>query len=198
MTKAVLVVVCNSVTLPFRQKVAKHETMTFDKFVIIDDFRHVRDICKPDLSKDPTLHCSDNCSVSNKTSKQDWTTISSTQELQRCHQQKMSKILISSQVGMKAGRSSASKPSPCVHKKRRKAANARERSRMSKINTAFNELRQKVPSYSDSVRLSKYDTLLMAQQYICALQDLLKQETGEKDDDKHKLQTKEVPNCTGV
>ena len=64
---------------------------------------------------------------------------------------------------------------PTTRQKRRKAANARERSRMRKINTAFNELRQKVPSYTDSDTLSKYDTLLMAQQYICALQELLEQ-----------------------
>lgn len=64
---------------------------------------------------------------------------------------------------------------PTIRQERRKAANARERSRMRKINTAFNELRQKVPSYTESDTLSKYDTLLMAQQYICALQELLEQ-----------------------
>ncbi|XP_038061037.1 protein atonal homolog 7-like [Patiria miniata] len=54
---------------------------------------------------------------------------------------------------------------------RRLAANARERRRMDSINNAFDLLRQKVPS--GRRKLSKYDTLLMALNYINELQNIL-------------------------
>lgn len=58
-------------------------------------------------------------------------------------------------------------------KKRRLAANARERRRMNSLNVAFDRLRQVVPSIGDDRKLSKYETLQMAQSYIAALNDLL-------------------------
>ncbi|KAL8591917.1 hypothetical protein ACOMHN_039970 [Nucella lapillus] len=60
-----------------------------------------------------------------------------------------------------------------VHKKRRLAANARERKRMTSLNTAFDKLRAVVPSLGDDRQLSKYDTLQMAQTYINALTEIL-------------------------
>ncbi|KAH7978538.1 hypothetical protein HPB49_005816 [Dermacentor silvarum] len=54
----------------------------------------------------------------------------------------------------------------------RTAANVRERRRMHKLNSAFDELRKVVPSVSDR-KLSKYETLQIAQSYILALKDLL-------------------------
>ncbi|KAL3219758.1 hypothetical protein MRX96_030192 [Rhipicephalus microplus] len=54
----------------------------------------------------------------------------------------------------------------------RSAANVRERRRMHKLNSAFDELRKVVPSVSDR-KLSKYETLQIAQSYIMALKDLL-------------------------
>lgn len=54
----------------------------------------------------------------------------------------------------------------------RMAANARERRRMHKLNVAFDKLREVVPSVSDR-KLSKYETLQIAQSYIQALAELL-------------------------
>ncbi|CAM1298615.1 Uncharacterised protein r2_g831 [Pycnogonum litorale] len=62
---------------------------------------------------------------------------------------------------------------PVVMKKRRVAANARERRRMDGLNEAFDRLRNVVPSIGNDRKLSKYETLQMAQTYITALNDLL-------------------------
>ncbi|XP_065369034.1 basic helix-loop-helix transcription factor amos [Calliphora vicina] len=64
-------------------------------------------------------------------------------------------------------------PSPTVLKKRRQAANARERKRMNGLNEAFDRLREVVPAPSLEQKLSKYETLQMAQTYIMALMDML-------------------------
>jgi atonal protein 1/7 len=64
-------------------------------------------------------------------------------------------------------------PSPAVLKKRRLAANARERRRMNGLNEAFDKLREVVPSLGADHKLSKFETLSMAQTYIAALCDLL-------------------------
>ncbi|XP_074504395.1 protein atonal homolog 1b [Sebastes fasciatus] len=58
-------------------------------------------------------------------------------------------------------------------KHRRVAANARERRRMHGLNKAFDELRSVIPSLEDERKLSKYDTLQMAQIYITELSELL-------------------------
>ena len=57
--------------------------------------------------------------------------------------------------------------------KRRLAANARERKRMHSLNTAFDKLREVVPGIGEDSKLSKYETLQMAQHYIMALNELL-------------------------
>lgn len=62
---------------------------------------------------------------------------------------------------------------PEVMKKRRKAANARERKRMNSLNDAFERLRDVVPSLGSDRKLSKYESLQMAQTYIAALNELL-------------------------
>ena len=67
-------------------------------------------------------------------------------------------------------------PSPAVMKKRRLAANARERRRMHSLNVAFDRLRDVVPSIGSDRKLSKYETLQMAQSYITALSELLLRE----------------------
>lgn len=61
-----------------------------------------------------------------------------------------------------------------VLRKRRLAANARERRRMNSLNDAFDRLRDVVPSLGNDRKLSKYETLQMAQTYINALHALLK------------------------
>lgn len=58
-------------------------------------------------------------------------------------------------------------------KHRRVAANARERRRMHGLNKAFDELRSVIPSMENEKKLSKYDTLQMAQIYITELSELL-------------------------
>lgn len=62
---------------------------------------------------------------------------------------------------------------PTIKKKRRLAANARERRRMQNLNQAFDRLRQYLPSLSNDRQLSKHETLQMAQTYITALYELL-------------------------
>ena len=60
-----------------------------------------------------------------------------------------------------------------TRKKRRSAANARERKRMKGLNVAFDHLRRVVPQLGNDRKLSKYDTIQMAQTYITALMALL-------------------------
>ncbi|XP_055617779.1 protein lin-32-like [Toxorhynchites rutilus septentrionalis] len=60
-----------------------------------------------------------------------------------------------------------------IKRKRRLAANARERKRMRGLNEAFDRLRQHLPSLGEDRQLSKHETLQMAQTYITALCDLL-------------------------
>ncbi|EGW01118.1 Protein atonal-like 1 [Cricetulus griseus] len=60
-----------------------------------------------------------------------------------------------------------------VQKQRRLAANARERRRMHGLNHAFDQLRNVIPSFNNDKKLSKYETLQMAQIYINALSELL-------------------------
>ncbi|XP_062854802.1 protein atonal homolog 1a [Trichomycterus rosablanca] len=71
-------------------------------------------------------------------------------------------------------RAPSSKAGTVVQKQRRVAANARERRRMHGLNHAFDELRSVIPSLDNEKKLSKYETLQMAQIYINALSDLLR------------------------
>ncbi|KAI4483320.1 PREDICTED: uncharacterized protein LOC106790138 [Polistes canadensis] len=63
-----------------------------------------------------------------------------------------------------------------VLRRRRLAANARERRRMNSLNDAFDRLRDVVPSLGNDRKLSKFETLQMAQTYIAALYELLQRE----------------------
>lgn len=63
--------------------------------------------------------------------------------------------------------------SSVVKRKRRLAANARERRRMQNLNSAFDKLREYLPQLGNDRQLSKHETLQMAQSYITALYDLL-------------------------
>ena len=70
--------------------------------------------------------------------------------------------------------SNNNKPVPeNVMKKRRLAANARERRRMDMLNKGFDRLRTVLPGLGPERQLSKYETLQMAQSYISELQELL-------------------------
>lgn len=70
---------------------------------------------------------------------------------------------------------SRGKVSPQVLRRRRLAANARERRRMQNLNQAFDRLRTFLPQLGQDRQLSKFETLQMAQTYIAALYDLLDQ-----------------------
>ncbi|CAB4069273.1 ATOH1_7 [Lepeophtheirus salmonis] len=63
--------------------------------------------------------------------------------------------------------------SETILKKRRLAANARERRRMDMLNKGFDRLRGVLPGLGENRQLSKYETLQMAQSYIGALTELL-------------------------
>ncbi|XP_059612856.1 basic helix-loop-helix transcription factor amos [Phlebotomus argentipes] len=60
-----------------------------------------------------------------------------------------------------------------VFKRRRLAANARERRRMNNLNDAFDRLREVIPSLGSDRKLSKFETLQLAQAYISVLVELL-------------------------
>ena len=63
--------------------------------------------------------------------------------------------------------------SETVMKKRRLAANARERRRMDLLNQGFDRLRNVLPGLGPETQLSKYETLQMAQEYINQLTQVL-------------------------
>ncbi|KAK3528729.1 hypothetical protein QTP70_010167 [Hemibagrus guttatus] len=64
-------------------------------------------------------------------------------------------------------------PAECERRRRRLAANARERRRMLGLNVAFERLRSVIPRLQSERRLSKSETLQMAQIYIGTLSEML-------------------------
>lgn len=64
-------------------------------------------------------------------------------------------------------------PAECERRRRRLAANARERRRMLGLNVAFERLRSVIPRLQSDRRLSKSETLQMAQIYIGTLSEML-------------------------
>ncbi|TDG97671.1 hypothetical protein EPR50_G00210370 [Perca flavescens] len=62
-----------------------------------------------------------------------------------------------------------------AQKRRRLAANARERRRMLGLNVAFDRLRSVIPNLESDKKLSKSETLQMAQIYIATLSELLEE-----------------------
>lgn len=78
-------------------------------------------------------------------------------------------------------------PAECERRRRRLAANARERRRMLGLNVAFERLRSVIPRLQSERRLSKSETLQMAQIYIGTLSEMLQDteksldEISEKD-----------------
>merc|ERR1719400_1474908 len=70
-------------------------------------------------------------------------------------------------------------PTPSVLRHRRDAANARERKRMNGLNDAFERLREVVPNLNSDQKMSKIETLLMAQTYIQALARLIEAEDSK-------------------
>lgn len=62
-----------------------------------------------------------------------------------------------------------------AQRRRRLAANARERKRMLGLNIAFDRLRSVIPNLESDKKLSKSETLQMAQIYIATLSELLQE-----------------------
>ncbi|CAL8301601.1 unnamed protein product [Lota lota] len=65
-----------------------------------------------------------------------------------------------------------------AQRRRRLAANARERRRMLGLNVAFDRLRSVIPNPESDKKLSKSETLQMAQIYIATLSELLQGEAA--------------------
>lgn len=65
------------------------------------------------------------------------------------------------------------KVTPDVMKKRRLAANARERRRMNSLNDAYEKLRDVLPNLGPDKKFSKSETLHMAQTYMSSLIEIL-------------------------
>ncbi|XP_019730191.1 fer3-like protein [Hippocampus comes] len=69
-----------------------------------------------------------------------------------------------------------------AQRRRRLAANARERRRMLGLNVAFDRLRSVIPQLQSDKKLSKSETLQMAQIYIATLSELLHGASEEEDE----------------
>ncbi|XP_019963029.2 transcription factor Atoh7 [Paralichthys olivaceus] len=67
-----------------------------------------------------------------------------------------------------------------AQRRRRLAANARERRRMLGLNVAFDRLRSVIPNLESEKKLSKSETLQMAQIYIATLNELLQEGACEE------------------
>ncbi|XP_065098872.1 transcription factor ATOH7 [Paramisgurnus dabryanus] len=68
-----------------------------------------------------------------------------------------------------------------ARRRRRLAANARERRRMLGLNVAFDRLRSVIPNVESDRKLSKSETLQMAQIYISTLSELLEERDCDTD-----------------
>lgn len=79
----------------------------------------------------------------------------------------------SQKSGKKAKNNGTIKVTHDVMKKRRLAANARERRRMNSLNDAYEKLRNVLPNFGPDKKFSKYETLQMAQHYMDQLKEIL-------------------------
>ncbi|ELT89043.1 hypothetical protein CAPTEDRAFT_98465, partial [Capitella teleta] len=61
-----------------------------------------------------------------------------------------------------------------ISRKQRSAANQRERRRMVSLNTAFDQLRTRIPTFPHEKKLSRIQTLKYATEYIAVMAELLK------------------------
>lgn len=90
-----------------------------------------------------------------------------------CSSASDSDILANSEIPTKIKIKRGTTVPTVIKRKRRLAANARERKRMLGLNDAFDRLRQHLPGPGNDRQLSKHETLQMAQSYITALYKLL-------------------------
>lgn len=81
--------------------------------------------------------------------------------------------------GKKVKNCGSMKVTPDVMKKRRLAANARERRRMNSLNDAYEKLRDVLPNFGPDKKLSKHETLEMAKTYMAELKSILSGKCSE-------------------
>ncbi|KAJ8264444.1 hypothetical protein GJAV_G00149240 [Gymnothorax javanicus] len=86
-----------------------------------------------------------------------------------------------------------------AQRRRRLAANARERRRMLGLNVAFDRLRSVIPNLESDKKLSKSETLQMAQIYISTLSELLQDRRCSPDFDRQRSRgaTDQMQSATG-
>ena len=100
------------------------------------------------------------------------------------HQDSQSDFYCSPQSSRRKGKGGRKKnlnpPTPTIMKHRRGMANARERKRMNGLNGAFERLREVVPNVNTEQKMSKIETLLVAQTYIKALAKIMETEVNEE------------------
>ena len=83
-------------------------------------------------------------------------------------------------------------PPLAVLQQRRLAANARERKRANKINFAFNRLRKVLPGFEDR-EISKFEAIILAQDYIKQLVEILNKEEDKENTPVTALNTEKLP-----
>ncbi|XP_026171894.1 protein atonal homolog 1 [Mastacembelus armatus] len=83
-----------------------------------------------------------------------------------------------------------------AQRRRRLAANARERRRMLGLNVAFDRLRSVIPNLESDKKLSKSETLQMAQIYIATLSELLQEAPMRAPRPSGPAQPSQVPTLT--
>ncbi|CAD6187218.1 unnamed protein product [Caenorhabditis auriculariae] len=86
-------------------------------------------------------------------------------------------------------------PSPQLLRRRRSAANERERKRMNTLNVAYDKLRTVLPVLDTGKKLSKFETLQLAQKYIECLAGILKDQPTEQTKKSSKCVFKPEPHC---
>ncbi|XP_054593706.1 pancreas transcription factor 1 subunit alpha [Nothobranchius furzeri] len=88
--------------------------------------------------------------------------------------------IVEIRLGPSGGELHYLQPDQCAleraQRRRRLAANARERRRMLGLNVAFDRLRSVIPNLESDKKLSKSETLQMAQIYITTLTELLQED----------------------
>lgn len=102
-----------------------------------------------------------------------------TERTSRAYDQDSPCAIVELRLGPTGGALHYLQPDKCAleraQRRRRLAANARERRRMLGLNVAFDRLRSVIPNLESDKKLSKSETLQMAQIYIATLSELLEE-----------------------
>lgn len=103
-----------------------------------------------------------------------------TERNRRAYDQDPPCAIVELRLGPAGGALHYLQPDKCAleraQRRRRLAANARERRRMLGLNVAFDRLRSVIPNLESDKKLSKSETLQMAQIYIATLSELLQED----------------------